>query len=109
MALSFEIETHTAITCRVASMLPKDWDVRLVDRDTQLLTDADLDWTDLVMIGGNQQPDFLYLINYAHRHGKPVCVGGPDVSSSPHLYAGADFQVIGEAEEIISAWQRGER
>src|SRR5665811_2191182 len=61
----------------------------------------------------NQQPDFIYLIDLVHRHGKPVCVGGPDVSSSSHLYSGADFQVIGEAEEIIShfifAWMRGER
>jgi radical SAM superfamily enzyme YgiQ (UPF0313 family) len=99
----------------VAAMLPSDWDIRLINRNTELLTDADLDWADLVMIGGmlNQQPDFLHLIDLAHQRGKPVCVGGPDVSSSPHLYGDADFQVIGEAEEIISdfisAWERGER
>ena len=38
---------------------------------------------------------------------------GPTSSSSPHLYAAADFQVIGEAEHImkdfIAAWERGER
>ncbi|MGY4567652.1 B12-binding domain-containing radical SAM protein [Bradyrhizobium sp. USDA 3256] len=99
----------------VAAMLPKHWDIRLVNRNTEPLTDADLDSADLVMIGGmlNQQPDFLHLIDLAHRHGKPVCVGGPDVSSSPHLYADADFQVIGEAEQIIqqfvAAWESGER
>jgi hypothetical protein len=99
----------------VAAMLPKHWDIRLVDRNTEALTDANLDWADLVMIGGmlNQQPDFIYLIDLAHLHGKPVCVGGPDVSSSPHLYADADFQVIGEAEQVIAqfiaAWERGER
>ena len=99
----------------VAAMLPKHWDIRLINRNTEPLTDADLDWADLVMIGGmlNQQPDFVYLIDLAHLHGKPVCVGGPDVSSSPHLYADADFQVIGEAEQIIehfiAAWERGER
>src|SRR5947199_7236684 len=99
----------------VAAMLPKHWDIRLVNRNTEALTDADLDWADLVMIGGmlNQQPDSLYLIDLAHLHGKPVCVGGPDVSSSPHLYANADYQVIGEAEQIIeqliAAWEGGER
>jgi radical SAM superfamily enzyme YgiQ (UPF0313 family) len=99
----------------VAAMLPADWDVRLIDRNVQPLNDSDLDWADLVMLGGmlNQQPDLIYLIDLAHRKGKVVCVGGPDVSSSPHVYADADFQVIGEAEEIItdfiSAWQRGER
>src|SRR6266699_1024425 len=99
----------------VAAMLPKHWDIRLVNRNTEALTDAELDWADLVMIGGmlNQQPDFLYLIELAHLHNKPVCVGGPDVSSSPHLYAAADFQVIGEAEQImvhfIAAWESGER
>jgi len=44
---------------------------------------------------------------------KPVAVGGPDVSSSPHLYTSADFQVVGEAEDVIedfvAAWERGER
>ena len=45
----------------VAAMLPKHWDIRLVNRNTEPLTDADLDWADLVMIGGmlNQQPDFI--------------------------------------------------
>jgi radical SAM superfamily enzyme YgiQ (UPF0313 family) len=99
----------------VAALLPRSWDIRLVNRNTEELSDADLDWADLIMIGGmlNQQPDFLYLIELAHVHGKPVCVGGPDVSSSPHLYAAADFTVIGEAEDIISdfiaAWRRGDR
>src|SRR3981081_995361 len=73
----------------VAAMLPKHWDIRLVNRNTEPLTDADLDWADLVMIGGmlNQQPEFIYLISHAHTHGKPVWVAGPDVSASPHLYA----------------------
>jgi radical SAM superfamily enzyme YgiQ (UPF0313 family) len=99
----------------VAALCPKEWDFRLINRNTEELTDADLDWADLIMIGGmlNQQPDFIYLIDLAHLHNKPVVVGGPDVSSSPHLYANADFQVIGEAEHImadfIAAWERGER
>ncbi|MDQ0357870.1 radical SAM superfamily enzyme YgiQ (UPF0313 family) [Rhodoplanes tepidamans] len=99
----------------VAAMLPSHWEVRLVNRNTETLADGDIAWADLVMIGGmlNQQPDFLHMIDVARRAGKPVCVGGPDVSSSPHLYAKADFQVIGEAElvidDFIAAWERGDR
>lgn len=99
----------------VAALLPQSWDFKLVNRNTAELNEADLAWADLVMTGGmlNQQPDTLDLIKLAHTHGKPVVVGGPDVTSSPHLYTAADFQVLGEAEDIIhdfvAAWERGER
>src|SRR5215831_9596476 len=36
----------------VAALLPGTWSIRLVDRNTEALTDADLDWADLVMTGG---------------------------------------------------------
>ena len=49
----------------------------------------------------------------SHAHGKPVAIGGPDATSSPHIYAAADFRVLGEAEAIIDkfvvAWKRGVR
>jgi hypothetical protein len=40
-------------------------------------------------------------------------VGGPDPTSSPHNYAAANFQVLGEAEgvtdEFVAAWESGVR
>ncbi len=99
----------------VAALLPQTWQFRLINRNTEELTRDDLAWADLVMTGGmlNQQPDCLRLIELCHRHGKPVVVGGPDVTSSPHIYKSADFQVLGEAEDVINdfvaAWERGER
>ena len=98
----------------VAAMLPPDWPVRLVNRNTEELTPADLAWADLVMTGGMlpQQGDTLSVIALAHEAGKPVAVGGTDVSSSPHVYDDAEFKVVGEAEGIldlfIAAWQRGD-
>ena len=77
--------------------------------------EADLDWADFVMTGGMlfQQADSLRLISRAHAHGKPIAIGGPDATSSPHIYAAADFRVLGEAEGIIdtfvAAWEAGER
>src|SRR5262245_33027723 len=77
----------------LAAMLPAHWTVRLVNRNTEALEDADLDWADLVMTGGMlfQQADSLRLIRRAHARGKPVAIGGPDATSSPHIYAAADF------------------
>src|ERR1700745_4529146 len=37
----------------VAALLPKSWNVRLVNRNTEELTEADLAWADMVMIGGS--------------------------------------------------------
>jgi radical SAM superfamily enzyme YgiQ (UPF0313 family) len=99
----------------LAAMLPRAWRVRLVNRNTESLDTADLDWANLVMTGGMlfQQADTLRLIGLAHAHGKPIAVGGPDATSSPHMYAAADFRVLGEAEGIIdkfiAAWEAGAR
>jgi radical SAM superfamily enzyme YgiQ (UPF0313 family) len=99
----------------VAALLPSSWSIRLVNRNTEELTDGDLDWADLVVTGGMlpQQIDTLDIIDLCRAHGKPVAVGGPAVSSSPHIYRTANFRVVGEAEDIIikfvEAWERGER
>ena len=99
----------------VAALLPQSWEFRLVNRNTEELDAADIDWADMIMTGGmlNQQPDCLELIRLCHAQGKPVVVGGPDVTSSPHLYRSADFQVLGEAEDVIhdfvAAWEAGQR
>lgn len=90
----------------VAAMLPADWEVRLVDCNVEKLVDADLRWADLVLAGGMlpQQPSLLDLIRRAHAHGKQVVVGGPDATSSPHLYDDADYLVLGEAEITLPLW-----
>jgi hypothetical protein len=99
----------------VAALLPPDWPCRLANRNAEELTAADLDWADLVMTGGMlpQRADTLAVIALAQAHGKPVAVGGPDVTSSPEVYAAADLRVLGEAEGVIDAfigaWSAGAR
>ena len=99
----------------VAALLPPTWECRLVNRNTEELADADLDWADMIMTGGMipQRPDTQTVIALAQARGKPVVVGGPDATSSPEAYAQADFQVLGEAEGIIdafvAAWDAGSR
>ena len=99
----------------VAALLPNSWNCRLVNRNTEELTEADLDGADLVMTGGMlpQRYDTLTVIALAQARGKPVVVGGPDVTSSPEFYEAADFRVEGEAEGVIGgfidAWNAGDR
>ncbi|HEV2153645.1 B12-binding domain-containing radical SAM protein [Bradyrhizobium sp.] len=99
----------------VAAMLPKSWTIRLIDRNTQPFDDDDLAWADVVFTGGMmpQQVDTLRLIDKCRAAGKPVVVGGPDPTSSPHIYEKADFRVLGEAESVIddfiAAWDSGAR
>jgi len=97
----------------VAALLPPEWTLRLVDCNVRPLSDADLAWADLVMVGGMlpQQRDAKRIIARAHGHRKPVVMGGPDVTCSPAVYAEADFRVRGEAEailgEFVACWSAG--
>ncbi|WNJ93133.1 B12-binding domain-containing radical SAM protein [Bosea sp. 685] len=99
----------------VAALLPADWEIRLVDLNTEELDEQELAWADLVMTGGMlpQQDGSLAVIELCRSQGKPVVVGGPDATSTPQLYAAADFRVLGEAEEImadfVAAWLSGAR
>jgi radical SAM superfamily enzyme YgiQ (UPF0313 family) len=97
----------------VAALLPASWEARLVNRNTETLTEADFEWADLVMTGGMlfQQPDTLSIIEMCRARCRPVVVGGPDVTATPDTYSGANFRVLGEAEEImddfVAAWRSG--
>ena len=99
----------------VAALLPAHWKVRLIDCNIDPLSDDDILAADLVMTGGMipQRVESLALIERIRRLGRPVVVGGPDATSSPEVFAAADFRVLGEAETVIgdfvAAWERGER
>ena len=85
----------------VAALLPRTWSFRLIDRNTEELCEADIDWADLILTGGMlpQQSDTLDIIDLCHARGKPVVVGGPAVTSSSHFYQAANFRVLGEGRE----------
>ncbi len=99
----------------LAALLPREWNIKLVNRNAESLTPEDVDWADMVMTGGMlpQQNDALHLIDRCQARGKPVVIGGPDPTSSPEVYSHADFLVLGEAEgiieEFVKAWNAGER
>ena len=67
------------------------------------------------MTGGMlpQHNDTVAVIDLCRASGKPIAIGGPAVTSVPHAYRAADFQVLGEAEgiidEFVAAWEAGAR
>src|SRR5665213_902014 len=99
----------------LAALLPAAWNIRLINRNAEELSDADIDWADLVMTGGMmpQRLDSLALIEQCQARGKPVAIGGPDSMSSPDVFTHADFRVLGEAEglieQFIADWSAGIR
>ena len=89
----------------VAALLPREWQLGLVDLNAESMTDQQWDWADLVMISGMiiHRLNLLALIREAKARGKTVVVGGPYATSLPEevLEAGADFVVQGEGENTI--------
>jgi hopanoid C-2 methylase len=82
----------------VAAYLPEAWDVRFVDENSRPASDDDFHWADAVFVSGMhvQRPRIHDVIRRAHRHGRPVVLGGPSVSGCPEYYPDADILHIGE-------------
>ncbi|NCJ07467.1 DUF4070 domain-containing protein [Synechococcales cyanobacterium C] len=89
----------------VAAMLPQTWEMKLVDRNVQDLTEADWDGVDLVILSAMivQKDDFLAQIRDAKRRGKRVAVGGPYPTALPQdaQTAGVDYLILDEGEMTL--------
>ncbi|WNZ21704.1 B12-binding domain-containing radical SAM protein [Leptolyngbya sp. NK1-12] len=100
----------------VAAMLPQEWEMRLIDRNVKLETEADWEWCDLVIVSAMivQRDDLRHVIQTAKAKGKKVAVGGPFPTSVPDfaLESGADYLILDEGEITIpmflEALERGE-
>ena len=89
----------------VAAYLPREWAIRVVDENVEPVTDADLAWCDVVLVSGMhvQRLGIERVITAAHRHEKPVVVGGPSVSACPDYYPDADVLHVGEVGDATDA------
>ena len=89
----------------LAALLPSSWDLKIVDMNIEELTDRDLEWADLVFVGGMrvQAPSMNAVITRARALGRRTVVGGPAPTSDPALFLGADVLFQGEAEGRIDA------
>jgi len=88
----------------VAAYLPARWELRFVDGDVEPITDAHLDWAEVLFISG-KGPQLLpirQLVERAHARGVTVVVGGAGPTLQPDEFVGvADYIVAGEAEPVL--------
>lgn len=87
----------------VAAMLPKQWELRLVDMNVDRLRDEDLAWADYVFLSGMlvHREAIGGITVRCRRLGKPIVAGGPLFTTSHESFPEIPHFVLGEAEEII--------
>ena len=100
----------------VAALLPQEWEMKLVDRNVNEVSEEDWDWAELVVISGMivQKDDMQVQIGIAKQRGLTVAIGGPFATSTPDApeIDLADFKILDEGEitlpMFIEALERGE-
>ena len=92
----------------VASILPKDWNLKLVDMNTAGLKDKDIKWADYVFISAmNIQKDSTRrVIDRCKDLGKITVGGGPLFTCDPESYDDVDHLLLYEGELSIPAFLR---
>ena len=87
----------------VAAMLPKDWEIRLVDMNVSMLTDKQLKWADYVMVSAMivHKEAIPELVRRCKQMGKPLIAGGPLFTTGHADFPDIDHFVLGEAEEML--------
>jgi radical SAM superfamily enzyme YgiQ (UPF0313 family) len=87
----------------VAAMLPREWELRLVDLNVRRLTDADVRWADWVFLSAMivHQESVREIVQRCKVLGRPIIAGGPLFTTGHENFPGIPHFVLGEAEEIM--------
>jgi radical SAM superfamily enzyme YgiQ (UPF0313 family) len=87
----------------VAAMLPRDWDLRLVDLNVERLKDHHLRWADYVMISAMivHKDSVRQIAARCRALDKTIIAGGPLFTTGHDAFPEIDHFVLGEAEEIM--------
>jgi radical SAM superfamily enzyme YgiQ (UPF0313 family) len=84
----------------VGSMLPREWDKRLIDMNVGKLTDKDILWADYVFISAMviQRESTKEVMQKCQRFGKKMVAGGPLFTCEPEEFEAIDHLVLDEGE-----------
>lgn len=87
----------------VAALLPKDWELKLVDMNVSPLRNRDIKWADYVLISAmNIQHDSVRdVIQRSKNYKKKIIAGGPLFSTEPEKYDDVDHLLLYEGEVTV--------
>ncbi|MCC6361770.1 MAG: B12-binding domain-containing radical SAM protein [Phycisphaerales bacterium] len=87
----------------VAAMLPREWQLKLVDLNVENLRDADIARADYVFITGMlvHEESARAVIARSHALGKKIAAGGPLFTTGHERFPEVDHFVLGEGEDLI--------
>lgn len=87
----------------VAAMLPRGWQLRLVDTNVHRLQDADLRWADYVMISAMivHKESVNEIVERCRKLAKAIIAGGPLFTTGHAAFPQIQHFVLGEAEEVM--------
>ncbi len=84
----------------IASMLPNDWSIKLIDINVTRLMDKDILWADLIFISAMvvQRISANEIIHHCKDLGKTVIAGGPLFTGEFEQFPEVDHFILNEAE-----------
>lgn len=92
----------------VASMLPNEWEKRLIDLNVERLKDADLKWADYCFISAMavQRESASQVVGLCKEAGVKVVAGGPLFTAEYEKFPDVDHFVLNEAELTLPPFLR---
>jgi len=84
----------------IAAMLPQEWEKKLVDMNTEKLSDKDIQWADYVFLSAMtvQSESAKNVIKRCNQEGIKIVAGGPLFTTGYENFDGVDHFVLNEAE-----------
>ncbi len=87
----------------IGAMLPRDWNLRLVDLNVTRLKDDDILWADYVLLSAMivHKEAVNAIVTRCLEHSRPIIAGGPLFTTGHKQFPKIPHFVLGEAEEIM--------